>query len=84
MPNRPLNAIFAGEAIDEDMPIAYRVARIAKGEGLEALMKERHLTKNERDLFHKPLNDWHDSKKGDVLKSASSLEVEDIIRKHIK
>lgn len=51
---------------------------------VEEAMRARHLNKPERDEYHNPRPDWHDTKKGDVLKSASTLEVEDIIRKHIK
>lgn len=51
---------------------------------VEEVMKVRHLNKGERDMYHQPKPDWHDTPKGDMCKNACVLEVEDIIRKHIK
>jgi len=68
---------------EEEMRRINRLNRIDMSE-VEEVMKVRHLNKGERDMYHNPKPDWHDSKKGDVCKNACVLEVEDIIRKHIK
>lgn len=49
---------------------------------IAVVMKERHLSKSERQAYHQPKNDWKESPKGDVCKNASTLEVEDIITKY--
>ena len=52
--------------------------------GLEQVLKERHLTRSERSVYHQPRPDWKESSRGDVCKNASTLEVEDIITKYKK
>lgn len=42
-------------------------------------MKKRHLNGSERRTFHKPRPDWIMTGKGEVLRSASALDVEDLI-----
>lgn len=44
-------------------------------------LKERHLNKRERDQLHKPKSDWCESNKGDVCRSACTLDVSDLITK---
>ncbi len=47
-------------------------------------MKKRHLRKNERDIIHNPKRDWISTGKGEVCRSSSVLEVDDLIAKHCK
>ena len=49
---------------------------------IKKLMKQRHLTKGERDTLHRPLNDWKETPRGEVCINASSLPLEDILTKH--
>lgn len=57
-------------------------ARGAKdNEGLIAVMKRRHLRKEERDRLHKPGSDWLDTPRGDACYSATTLPIEDIVKK---
>ena len=57
-------------------------AEAKKKSGLDKkVLKDRHLNKPERDMYHKPKSDWCESPKGDVCKSACTLDVSDIISK---
>ena len=49
----------------------------------KSIMKKRHLNRDERRLLHKPAPDYIQTPHGEVLRSTSSLEVDDIISKHI-
>ena len=46
--------------------------------------KKRHLTQDERHALHKPVSDWSESSRGDVCKSACTVEVGDIVAKYSK
>lgn len=50
---------------------------------VEETLKVRHLSRDERRSLHQPLPDWKESPKGDVCKNACTLEVDDIIGKHL-
>jgi hypothetical protein len=52
------------------------------GERLRSVMKTRHLSKSERDVLHSPLSDVCETSKGDVLKNASTLQVQDLVDKY--
>lgn len=53
-----------------------------KTTALKEALKKRHLTKEERDILHRPVSDYVQSKTGEVCKNACSLPIEDIISKH--
>lgn len=44
-------------------------------------LKQQHLNGGEREAYHKPLNDWKETPKGEVCINASSLPVDDIVSK---
>jgi len=47
----------------------------------EKVFKERHLQRDERSMLHHPKSDWCESPKGDICKSACTLEISDLIAK---
>lgn len=53
-------------------------------EALKNELKKRHLSRDERHRLHKPKNDWVETPTGEVLRSAETLVVSDIIHKHLK
>lgn len=53
-------------------------------EALKNELKKRHLSRDERHTLHKPKNDWVETPTGEVLRSAETLVVSDIIHKHLK
>ena len=62
----------------EDVPIIRPKKQIKMD---EKVLKQRHLGRDERSLFHQPKSDWCESPKGDVCKSACSLEISDLVAK---
>ena len=50
-------------------------------DNIKNLIKVRHLTHDERHAFHKPLNDWKETPKGEVCFNSSSIQVDDIVKK---
>lgn len=46
---------------------------------IEKIMKERHLTKAERQALHKPKSDWIEGKKGEECRAACELKVDDLV-----
>lgn len=48
---------------------------------LEKALKKRHLNSDERGAYHQPKSDWCETGRGDMCKSACSLEVEDLVVK---
>lgn len=48
---------------------------------LNSTLKERHLSKRERQAFHKPKSDILSTDRGEVCKNACTLEVDDLIAK---
>lgn len=44
-----------------------------------AVLKKRHLTKEERQAYHMPRKDWELTGKGEVCKSTCSLVVDDLV-----
>ena len=70
-----MNAIGLGVEMDE-------VVEEPIGNPFEnGTCKKRHLTKPERDMLHKPASDWCETGRGEVCKSACTLEIDDIIIK---
>ena len=45
----------------------------------KTLLKKRHLTKPERDHYHKPNRDWVLTARGEVCKSTTILVVDDLL-----
>lgn len=46
---------------------------------IEKIMKERHLTKAERQALHRPKSDWIEGKKGEECRAACELKVDDLV-----
>ena len=42
-------------------------------------LKKRHLTKQEREVLHKPASDWVETQRGETCKNACSLEISDLV-----
>lgn len=66
------------EALREPEP---RKDRLTK---LKETLKARHLNRDERQKFHLPSSDYCQSPKGEIKKSATTLEVADLIQKFCK
>jgi len=52
-----------------------------RDESLDDILKQRHLTRGERQVLHNPKTDWISGARGDVCKSAWSLEIKDLLVK---
>lgn len=46
---------------------------------IEKIMKERHLTKAERQALHRPKSDWIEGKRGEECRAACELKVDDLV-----
>jgi hypothetical protein len=46
---------------------------------IDDILKQRHLTQDERRLYHKPKSDWREGGKGEECRSASTLDCSDLI-----
>ena len=55
------------ESIDEDLG------------KIKPILKKRHLTIEERRIFHKPNPDWVQTPSGEVCRSACTLVVDDLV-----
>lgn len=53
-------------------------------EKVKKTLKKRHLSRAERDAFHKPKSDWFETQDGEACRSAETLVVKDIITKFVK
>lgn len=65
-----------GESWEEEEPL--EVEEIAMDK-IEKIMKERHLTKAERQALHKPKSDWIEGRKGEECRAACELKVNDLV-----
>lgn len=46
------------------------------------ILKQRHLNREERQIFHRPAPDWVQTQHGEVNRSACSLVVDDLVSKY--
>ena len=67
-----------GEAIREPEPKKDMFTK------LKETLKARHLSRDERQMFHRPNSDYCQSPKGEIKKSATTLEVADLVQKFCK
>lgn len=67
---------------DGELPPLNAKPKHNKNDALKDTLKNRHMNKRERDMYHKPHNDWTETKRGDVCKSSYTLEINDILKKH--
>jgi len=49
---------------------------------VKEIIKKRHLNMHERARVHKPASDWIETPAGEVCRSADTLMVQDILKKH--
>lgn len=49
---------------------------------IKETIKSRHLSGAERVAYHKPKSDWYETPAGEVCRSADTLTVVDILKKH--
>ena len=58
--------------------------KITMNQETEASLKQKHLTKEERDAYHSPASDWEETPRGERCKSACTLDVSDVVVKFNK
>ena len=44
--------------------------------------REFHLTRNQREMLHRPSSDWKECKRGEKCFNAITLDLDDILHKH--
>lgn len=75
-----------GNVIEEDTALDETVSSLERrginSVEIKSRMKERHLSRGEREMLHNPETDWVETKRGDKCRNSCTFEVKDILIKH--